>query len=98
MADDTAALLQHLGIAEADVFGYSLGGGIALQLAIRHPEVVRKLVVASAGYTSNSMHAVTLEMFPSITPEHRARRLQRQLEALGYTVTLEQTEPSEQAA
>ena len=63
MADDTAALLQHLGIAEADVFGYSMGGGIALLLAIRHPEVVRRLVVASAGYTSNSMHAVALEMF-----------------------------------
>jgi pimeloyl-ACP methyl ester carboxylesterase len=69
MADDTAALLHHLEIAQADVFGYSLGGAIALQLAIRHPEVVRKLVVASTGYTSDSMHAVALEMFPSITPE-----------------------------
>ena len=51
MADDTAALLGHLGIGRADVFGYSMGGGIALQLAIRHPGVVRKLVVASASYT-----------------------------------------------
>ena len=37
MADDTAALLRHLGIEQADVFGYSMGGGVALQLAIRHP-------------------------------------------------------------
>lgn len=69
MADDTAGLLQHLGIDSADIVGYSMGGGIALQLAIRHPGVVRKLVVASASYTSDGMHAVALEMFPSITPE-----------------------------
>ncbi len=69
MADDTAELLRHLEIDEADVIGYSMGGGIALQMAIRHPALVRKLVVASAGYTSDSMHAVALEMFPAITPE-----------------------------
>ena len=48
LADDIAALLTHLGLAPADLFGFSLGGGVALQTAIRHPEVVRKLVVASA--------------------------------------------------
>src|SRR5215212_8568516 len=69
MADDTAALLRHLGIEEADVFGYSMGGGVALQVAVRHPEVVRKLVVASASYTSDGMHPELLEMVPSITPE-----------------------------
>jgi pimeloyl-ACP methyl ester carboxylesterase len=69
MADDTAALLRHLEIEEADVFGYSMGGGVALQVAIRHPEVVRKLVVASASYTSDGMHPELLEMIPAITPE-----------------------------
>jgi pimeloyl-ACP methyl ester carboxylesterase len=69
MADDTAALLSHLGIEAADVFGFSMGGGIALQLAIRHHNRVRKLVVASASYTSAGMHQVALDMFPSITPE-----------------------------
>ena len=69
MADDTAALLRHLGIEEADVFGFSMGGAAALQVAIRHPEVVRKLVVASASYTSDGMHPELLEMTPSITPE-----------------------------
>jgi len=48
MADDVAALIEHLVIEKADVFGYSMGGSVALQVAIRHPEVVRKLVVASA--------------------------------------------------
>ena len=69
MADDTAALARHLAIEQADVLGYSMGGGIALQLAIRHPALVRRLVVASATFTSDGMPAVALEMFPSITPE-----------------------------
>src|SRR5919112_2011334 len=69
MADDTAALLRHLGIERADVFGYSMGAGAALQLAIRHPEAVRKLVLASVSYTSEGMHPELLEMIPTITPE-----------------------------
>jgi pimeloyl-ACP methyl ester carboxylesterase len=69
MADDTAALLAHLGVGDADIVGYSMGGGTALQLAIRHPAVVRKLVVASASYTSDGVLSVAREMFPSITPE-----------------------------
>ena len=69
MADDIAALLRHLVIEEADVFGYSMGGGVAFQVAIRHPEVVRKLVVASASYTSDGMHPELLEMIASLTPE-----------------------------
>jgi pimeloyl-ACP methyl ester carboxylesterase len=48
MADDVAALIGHLGFEQADVLGYSLGGGVALQTAIRHPQVVGKLVVISA--------------------------------------------------
>ncbi len=48
MADDVAALIKHLGLENADLFGYSLGGGVALQTTIRHPAVVRKLVVVSA--------------------------------------------------
>jgi pimeloyl-ACP methyl ester carboxylesterase len=69
MADDTTALVRHLKIDNADVVGFSMGGGIALQMAIRHPTLVRKLVLASTSFTSDGMHAVALEMFPSITPE-----------------------------
>jgi pimeloyl-ACP methyl ester carboxylesterase len=47
-ADDVAALLDHLQIAQADVFGFSNGASVALQLAIRHPEKVRRLVFASS--------------------------------------------------
>ncbi|MBE0583518.1 MAG: alpha/beta fold hydrolase [Desulfofustis sp.] len=47
-ADDTAALLDYLHIEKADLFGFSNGGTIALQVAIRHPKIVRKLILASA--------------------------------------------------
>ena len=49
MADDVAALLAWLGAERADVAGYSMGGGVALQTAIRHPQLVQKLVVISVG-------------------------------------------------
>ncbi|HKQ12726.1 MAG TPA: alpha/beta hydrolase [Steroidobacteraceae bacterium] len=47
-ADDVAALLQHLKVEQADVFGFSNGASVGLQVAIRHPRVVRKLVFASS--------------------------------------------------
>ena len=48
MADDIAALIEHLGLERPDVMGYSLGGGVALLTALRHPELVGRLVVISA--------------------------------------------------
>jgi len=69
MADDVAALLGSLGLEEADVLGFSMGGGVAIQLAIRYPRVVRRLVVLSASYTSDGMQPGLHEMIPSITPE-----------------------------
>src|SRR5437867_4570422 len=60
MADDIAALIKHLGLESADVMGYSLGGGVALQTAIRHPEVVRKLVVVSSAYKRDGWYPEVL--------------------------------------
>jgi pimeloyl-ACP methyl ester carboxylesterase len=48
MADDVAALVRHLGLDRVDAMGYSLGGGVALQLAVRHPALVDRLIVVSA--------------------------------------------------
>ena len=47
LADDIAALIKYLKLGQVDLMGYSLGGGVALQTAIRHPELVRKLVLVS---------------------------------------------------
>ena len=60
MADDIAALVDHLGVEKADVVGYSLGGGVALQLAVRHPEKVGKLVLVSANIRRDAIPAEML--------------------------------------
>src|SRR5947209_11270198 len=48
LSDDVSGLLDYLKIPSADIMGYSMGGGVAMQCAIRHPEKVRKVVVISA--------------------------------------------------
>ena len=60
MADDIRALISHLGLKQADVMGYSLGGGVALQIAIRHPDSVRKLVLVSTPFMRNGWHEANL--------------------------------------
>jgi pimeloyl-ACP methyl ester carboxylesterase len=55
-ADDAAALLRALGVERADVMGYSQGGGVALQLALRHPTLVSKLVSMSATYRKDGWY------------------------------------------
>jgi len=60
MADDVAALIRKLGVRKADVMGYSLGGGVALQVAIRHPDLVNKVVASSAIARRDAQHAEIL--------------------------------------
>ena len=60
MADDIAALIDHLGLEKSDVVGYSLGGGVALHLAARHPAKVRRLVVVSANVRRDAIPAEML--------------------------------------
>jgi pimeloyl-ACP methyl ester carboxylesterase len=50
LADDVAALLKHLEIEQADFFGYSLGGNVALAVAIRHPKLVGRLAINGSNY------------------------------------------------
>ena len=69
MADDTVAALRQLGIEEADFFGFSMGAAIALQVAIRHPEVVRKLVLASVAYKLDGVHPGLMEGLGEMKPE-----------------------------
>jgi pimeloyl-ACP methyl ester carboxylesterase len=60
MADDTLAALTSLGIGQADLFGYSLGAGIALNIITSHPAAARKAVLASVAYDKTGLHP---EMF-----------------------------------
>lgn len=72
MADDTVALLRSIGVKKADIFGYSLGAGIALQLAIQHPDLVEKLVVASVTYNNEGFQPGLLTGMENLKPENLA--------------------------
>src|SRR5206468_436025 len=67
MADDIAALIKHLGISRTDIMGYSLGGGVALQTAIRHPEVVNKLVLVSTPFRRSGFYPEILGQQGQVT-------------------------------
>ncbi|MFG2103643.1 alpha/beta fold hydrolase [Micromonospora echinaurantiaca] len=67
MADDVAALIDHLGLDKPDVVGYSLGGGVALQVAIRHPEKVGRLVSASANIRRSAIYPEMLQQQGQVT-------------------------------
>ena len=56
-ADDVSGLMKHLKIDSADILGYSMGGGIAFQVAVRHPAQVRRLVVLSGVYAHDGWWA-----------------------------------------
>jgi pimeloyl-ACP methyl ester carboxylesterase len=69
MAEDTVALLRQIGVERADFFGYSMGAGVALDIGIRHPDVVRKLVLAAVSYTPEGVHPGVLDGVQSLRPE-----------------------------
>jgi pimeloyl-ACP methyl ester carboxylesterase len=69
LADDVAALLGHLKIPSADLIGYSMGGGVAMLCAIRHPERVRKVVSMSAVFRHDGWVQEALDAFPQLTAE-----------------------------
>ena len=90
MADDTAALLEQLHLAGADVIGFSNGGVVAMELAIRHPRLVHRLVICSSYYahaglpdalwrgmehaSMNDMPAALRSAFEAATPDAAMRQ------------------------
>jgi pimeloyl-ACP methyl ester carboxylesterase len=69
MADDTTAAIRQLDIGPADIFGYSMGAAVALHLALRHPDVVRKLVLTSVTYTLSGIHPGLMDGLGEMQPE-----------------------------
>jgi pimeloyl-ACP methyl ester carboxylesterase len=69
LADDVAAVLDHLKVERADVLGYSMGGGVAMQVAIRHPEKVRRVVSISAVFRHDGWVQEALDVFPQLTAD-----------------------------
>jgi len=67
MADDIAALIERLKLVKPDVVGYSLGGGVALQLAVRHPDKVGRLVLVSANVRRDAIPAEMLAQQLQVT-------------------------------
>jgi pimeloyl-ACP methyl ester carboxylesterase len=67
LADDVAAFMDAVGLAKADVFGYSMGSVAGLQLAIRHPAKVNKLVFASGSYDTKGFQPEFAAMIPQMT-------------------------------
>jgi pimeloyl-ACP methyl ester carboxylesterase len=69
LADDVAALLDYLKIPRADLIGYSMGGAVALQCAIRHPDKVRKAVIISSTFRSDGMVPGAAEAISQLTAD-----------------------------
>ena len=69
LADDVATFMDSAGLAKADVFGYSLGAMTGLQLAIRHPAKVNKLIMAAGAYDERGRQPEFQAMIPKMTVE-----------------------------
>ncbi|HMK05307.1 MAG TPA: alpha/beta hydrolase [Ferruginibacter sp.] len=84
MADDVSGLLKHLKTDSADILGYSMGGGVAFQVAVRHPDQVRRLVVLSGTYTHDGWWADVEAMFATMNADmFKGSPIQKQYDSLG---------------
>ena len=69
LADDVAALLTYLKLPRADLIGYSMGGRVAMDVAVRHPDQVRRVVVMSSTFRRDGMTQEGLDALTHLTPE-----------------------------
>lgn len=68
-ADDVAALLKYLKVARADLIGYSMGGNVAMHVAVRHPDQVRRVVVISSTFRRDGMVQEGADAIDKLTAE-----------------------------
>ena len=84
MADDVSGLLKHLKIDSADILGYSMGGGVAFQVAMRHPEQVRRLVVLSGTYKHDGWWPEVEAMYAGFNADmFKGTIIEKQYDSLG---------------
>jgi pimeloyl-ACP methyl ester carboxylesterase len=69
MAEDVAALLREIKVERTDVYGYSMGGTVALALAARHPGLVRKLIVQGSTYNKDGWEPEAFKQFSALPPD-----------------------------
>jgi len=69
LADDVAGLMKYIKIDSADIIGYSLGGTVAFALAIRHPNMVNRLVIISSVFKMDGWIKSARDLFPTLKPE-----------------------------
>jgi pimeloyl-ACP methyl ester carboxylesterase len=83
-SDDISGLLKHLKIDSADILGYSMGGGIAFQFAVRHPEQLRRLVILSGTYAHDGWWPDVEKSFGTINADmFKGSIIQKQYDSLG---------------
>ena len=82
LADDVAAFMDAVGLRKADVFGYSMGAATGLQLAIRHPAKVDRLVVASGAYDARGWQPAFTAMLPQMTVDMLPAALEQEYRKL----------------
>ena len=85
MADDTAEAMNQLGVSEADIFGTSQGGMIAMCIAIRHPEIVNKMVLASTAARLNKESEAVCRRWKELTEMGDISELNRDMTEKVYT-------------
>ncbi|UYQ94953.1 alpha/beta hydrolase [Chitinophaga horti] len=84
MADDVSGLLKHLKVDSADILGYSMGGGIAFQVAVRHPQQVRRLVILSGTYAHDGWWPEVEAVFATFTGDmFKGTPIQQQYDSMG---------------
>jgi pimeloyl-ACP methyl ester carboxylesterase len=69
-AADVLALLDHLGIEQTDLFGWSMGAAVALEIGTHHPSRVGRLVLASISFTADGLYPGLLDGIQDLQPEH----------------------------
>jgi pimeloyl-ACP methyl ester carboxylesterase len=67
LAADVVAVLAYLGLEQVDIFGFSVGGAVALELAVEHPELIRKAIISSTSLSPDGQRAGNAEAVPEMT-------------------------------